>query len=208
MQHMYIVTHAQSLHHLEGKVGGWYDTGLSDLGRLQAQAIAARLEAMDLGEKPFLVSSDLRRASETAMIIGDKLDIDVKLDAGFREISYGEAEGQPQSWLDERISIPPETNRLDHAIISGAETKRAFVQRIYDSMSRLPTASNGIIVTHGYALTFAIANWIGMPLENATHVNFAASPGGLTHLLEDDFFRNRAVKTLNDVAHLQGVSLE
>ena len=74
-------------------------------------------------------------------------------------------------------------------------------------MSRLPTASNGIIVTHGYALTFIIAHWIGMPLESATHVNFSASPGGLTHLVEDDFFRNRAVKMLNDVTHLQDVNV-
>lgn len=206
MQQIYVVTHAESVHHLEGKVGGWYDTGLTDLGRLQAQAIATRLEGLGLSETAFLVSSDLRRASETADIIGDKMGIVVEHDAGFREMSYGEAEGQPQSWLDERISIPPETHRLDHPIISGAETKRAFVQRVYDSMSRLPTASNGIIVTHGYALTFIIAYWIGMPLESATHVNFAASPGGLTHLVEDDFFRNRAVKMLNDVTHLQGVN--
>ena len=46
-----------------------------------------------------------------------------------------------------------------------------------------------------------------MPLESATHVNFSASPGGLTHLVEDDFFRNRAVKMLNDVTHLQDVNV-
>ncbi len=32
MKNLFVVTHAQSLHHIEKKVGGWYDTGLTQQG--------------------------------------------------------------------------------------------------------------------------------------------------------------------------------
>jgi len=37
MRNVYVVAHAQSLHHIERRVGGWYDTSLTDLGREQAE---------------------------------------------------------------------------------------------------------------------------------------------------------------------------
>ena len=203
MQNIFVVTHAQSQHHVEKRVGGWYDTGLTDLGRAQATAAANRLKSLVVGTDTYLVSSDLKRAAETAAIIGVELGSSVVLDEGFRENSYGEAEGKPQGWLDARITVAPEHDRLDHIVIAGAESKRAFIERIYRSMSQLPDASNIVLVTHGYALTFVIAYWIGMRIEDATHVNFAASPAGITHLIKDDFFRNNAVKFLNSTDHLK-----
>ena len=202
MQNVFVVTHAQSQHHLEDRVGGWYDTGLTDLGRRQAKAAAKRLDRLTSGTNISLVSSDLKRASETAEIIGAVLGSSVSLDKGLRENSYGEADGKPQSWLDERIVVAPEDDRLDHIVVAGAESKRTFIERIYGSMSQLPLSSDVVIVTHGYALTFVIAYWIGMRIEDAAYVNFAATPAGITHLMKDDFFRNNAVKFLNNAAHL------
>ena len=209
MQNVFVVTHAQSQHHLEDRVGGWYDTGLTDLGRRQAKAAAKRLDLLTSGTNISLVSSDLKRASETAEIIGAVLGSSVSLDKGLRENSYGEADGKPQSWLDERIVVAPEDDRLDHIVVAGAESKRTFIERIYGSMSQLPLSSDVVIVTHGYALTFVIAYWIGviaywigMRIEDAAYVNFAATPAGITHLMKDDFFRNNAVKFLNNAAHL------
>lgn len=204
MQNIFVVTHTQSHHHIEGRVGGWYDTGLTELGRQQAGAVAARLETLVSGADTYLVSSDLMRASETAGVIGARLGVPVSLDKGFRENTYGEADGKPQAWLDKRMTVAPEHDRLDHIVVNQAESKRAFITRIYEAMTRLPDASEIIIVTHGYALTFVVANWIGLRLSDAGHVNFAASPGGITHLKQDDFFRNKAVMTLNDVSHLPG----
>ncbi len=33
MRHLYVVTHAQSQHHLDDVVGGWHDSDLSEHGR-------------------------------------------------------------------------------------------------------------------------------------------------------------------------------
>lgn len=202
MQNIFVVTHAQSQHHLEKRVGGWYDTGLTELGKRQAGAAAKRLVTLCSGRDTCIVSSDLKRAAETASIIGESLGASVSFDAKLRENSYGEADGKPQSWLDERIMVAPEHDRLDHIVVSGAESKRTFIQRIYNSMSQLPSSSDVIIVTHGYALTFVIASWVGLRIDDAGYVNFSATPGGITHLKKDDFFRNNAVIFLNDVSHL------
>lgn len=202
MQNIYVVTHAQSEHHVTRVVGGWFDTGLTDLGRIQATQLANRISALTSVSDLFLVSSDLKRAAETAAIIGNKIGVSVNLDSGFRENSYGIADGKPQNWLDKRIVVAPQENRLDHRVIEGAESKREFVARIYASMSKLPMDKDIVIVTHGYALTFIISHWIGLALEQTGFVNFATKPASITHLKEDDFFRNKAVKYLSDTSHL------
>ncbi|MCW2785362.1 MAG: phosphoglycerate mutase family protein [Marmoricola sp.] len=88
--------------------------------------------------------------------------------------------------------------------VEGAETKRAFAERIYDAMASIESdsATHQVVVTHGFAVTFLIAAWIRMPLEAAGYVNFRSSSGGLTLLGEDDFFHNRAVLSMNETAHL------
>ncbi|MBL1431043.1 MAG: histidine phosphatase family protein [Robiginitomaculum sp.] len=202
MRNIYVVTHAQSQHHIDGLVGGWYDSGLTNFGQVQAQSIAKRLGALIAGSDVELISSDLKRAAQTAAIIGESIGVSTKLVTGLRENSYGLADGRKQSWLDKRIIAAPDDDRLDHLVVEGAESKREFAKRIYASMEELPEKSEIIIVTHGYALTFVIASWIGMRIDDVGYVNFSASPGGLTHLREDDFFKNRAVQFINDVSHL------
>ena len=61
-------------------------------------------------------SSDLTRALQTAEAISRVMEIPIQKIAELREKSYGEAEGKPQSWLDERFIFPPKIgNRMDHA---------------------------------------------------------------------------------------------
>lgn len=75
-------------------------------------------------------------------------------------------------------------------------------------MDRLIAAEDSplVVVTHGYALTFLVAAWVGMPLEAAGYINLKSNSGGVTHLREDDVRFNRAVLRLNDVAHLDGIT--
>ncbi len=204
MKNLYLVTHTESVHHVEEKVGGWYDTGLTENGKTQAERTAKRLHSLLGQQVPLITSSDLLRAKETAGFIGNEFDCNVKATADLREMSFGQAEGQPQSWLNERMDPAPDTDRLDHVSIEQGETKRQFITRIYRALDEilLCGTSTHIIVTHGFALTFLIARWIKMPADSAGFVNFRATPGGITHLQEDDFWRNRGVKLLNDTSHL------
>jgi len=204
MKDIYVVTHPESVHHLENKVGGWYDTGLTERGRTQAQQIAEKLHDLIGSEKPKTSTSDLKRAHETAKIIVKPWAGETRVDPDLREISYGIAEGQSETWLDEHMSPAPDNNRLDHLNIEGGESKRTFIARIYKAMDRIIADSHPIhiVVTHGFALTFVISRWIDLPVENAGFVNFRTNCGSITHLQQDEYWRNRGVRAVNDISHL------
>ena len=208
MKTLYVVTHPQSVHHVEGRVGGWYDTALTDLGRRQADAIAARVTDLCTGKTPSLASSDLLRCRETAEIIGRRLSVAPSLTPNLREMSCGVAEGQPQAWLAaRRLPVPNEGGLDDTGGIEGAETRRQTGTRIYRAMDEISAdpADCHIIVTHGFALTFVIAWWIGMPIESLGRVNFPVTSGSITHLAEHSFWKSRAVVALGDTSHLIGL---
>ena len=188
-------------------MGGWYDTPLTELGRAQADRVAARIQALADGRPVEIFSSDLKRAYQTAEAIAARLNAPISATSDLRELSYGSAGGKPGSWLDGRATFAAKDGpRLDHRDIPDAESKRDVLTRIYRAMDAIvarPCATQ-IVVTHGYAMTFVVAAWIRMPLESAVWVNFKSSPGGITHLHEDDVLFNRYVMRLNDTAHMTG----
>lgn len=204
MKNIFVVTHAQSIHHIENKVGGWFDTGLTTLGKRQAELTADKLKQLINVHTPSILSSDLKRSKETASTIAKEFGCSFSLTKDLRELSYGVAEGKPENWLSERITPAPENDRLDHICIEGAESKRELIARVYRAVDVVIAAdsSNHILVTHGFAFTFVIARWIGIPIESAGHVNFKSSTGGISHLQQDDFWCNRGVRYLNDTSHL------
>lgn len=205
MKTLYVVTHPQPVHHVEGRVGGWYDTALTDLGRSRADTVATRLAELCAGDTPSLTSSDLLRCSETADIIGHRLGLQPRLTPGLREMSCGVAEGKPQAWLTaRRLPVPEEGSLDDTGGIEGAETRRQTGTRIYRAMDEIlaDPADCHIVVTHGFALTFIIAWWIGMPIESLGRVNFPLASGSITHLAEHPFWKSRAVIALGETSHL------
>ncbi|WP_434739482.1 histidine phosphatase family protein [Micromonospora sp. SH-82] len=208
MRELYVVTHPEATHHVDGLVGGWYDSDLTDRGAAHAERIAAAL-AGRLSEAGVVdvFSSDLLRARRTAEILGQRLGVGVVLDPDLREKSYGEAGGRPQAWLDERFVPPPavgERMRHDEGI-PGAETKWELAVRTYAAVHRIlrSEAVHQVVVTHGGTATFVLAAWIGMPVDAAGSVGCRFTPGGITVLREDDHFHNRWIVRLDDVDHLR-----
>jgi len=208
MRNVYVVTHAQSQHHLDGVVGGWHDSDLSDHGRVQASRIAKVVAALVPATADARVhTSDLRRAVQTADPIAEALGVHAEQDARLREISYGSAEGRPQAWLEERFVPAPETaiGRLDHRFgIPDAETRREVGERVYAAVHAIlaDDREHQVVVTHGFALTLLVAAWQRVPIDHAAWVSFPATSGGLTHLREDDRYRNRSVLSFNQTRHL------
>lgn len=204
---VYVVTHPQATHHVEGVVGGWYDSELTPDGvrdaALAGEALRVRIPEDAAVE---VYSSDLRRTAQTAEAIGAALGVVPVLDARLREKSYGEAGGRPQRWLDERFVAPPaHGERMEHDEgIAGAETKGALARRVYAAVEDMLArpCRHQVVVTHGGALTFVVAAWIRMPIESAGYAHFRATSGGITELREDDFFHNRQVFALDDTRHL------
>jgi broad specificity phosphatase PhoE len=205
MKDLFVVTHAQSVHHLQNKVGGWYDTDLTACGRRDAEAIAGRLAELIGHNDIEIFSSDLKRARQTAEAIGKRFGQIVTETSDLREISYGVASGKPQAWLDARYTPAPDDNRLDHkGGIEGAESRRDVANRVYPFVAEIVAVpcDTQIIVTHGFTLSIVIAAWMKVPIDACGFIAFPAASGSITHLRQDDFFRNRAVVALADASHL------
>lgn len=183
MKNLFVVTHAQSIHHVENKIGGWYDTGLTAQGEADAGVTANQLVAT-IGDAPVeIFSSDLLRASQAAAIIADRFLCPVETTSDLRELSYGSAGGMPQAWLDVRQIPQPHNDRLDHrGGVEDGETRREIAERVYRAMDHIVSrpCEIQIIVTHGFALTFVIAAWIGMPIASVGHVSFPEKSGSIS----------------------------
>lgn len=165
-----------------------------------ADEIAARVPSE--GEVD-LFSSDLRRARRTAESISARLGVDLVLDVGLREQSYGAAEGLPPGTMS--FAPPPVGDRLRHHDgVDGSETKLDVATRVYAAVDRVLArgAQYSVVVTHGGAATFVVAAWIGMPLESVGSVKFKVSPGSISVLREDEVVPDRQVVSLNEVRHL------
>lgn len=207
MRHVYLVTHPEAQHHVDGLVGGWHDSHLTARGHLQAERIAEVL-ASRIGPHPVEVySSDLSRASLTAERIARRFSVEVQTDPRLRERSNGEADGRPQAWLAERrIPLPEYGDRLGHHDgPAGAETRLALVERLYpalDDILRRPV-ENQIVVSHGSASSYLIAAWIGMPMTSTDRGFFPLTSGSITTLLRNDTHFSHQVVSLNETAHLQ-----
>ena len=204
---IFVITHPEATHHVEGLVGGWHDSDLTPRGLRDADAIAQALaKELHRVTRIDVFSSDSLRARRTAEPIATALGAEAVFDRRLREKSYGAAEGRPQRWLDDRFVVPPITgDRMTHDEgVPAAETKTDFAARIYAAMDAILSspAEHQVIVTHGFALTFVVAAWIGMPLSSLGYVNFRARSGCITTLHEDDRFHNRQVVTLASTRHL------
>jgi probable phosphoglycerate mutase len=208
---IYVVTHPEATHHIEGVVGGWHDSQLTSLGLRAAARTAQALRAqIPQDAEVELFSSDLRRTAQTADQVAETFAVKPIMDNRLREKSYGVAGGRPQEWLDRRFIPPPIAGeRLEHDEgVEHAETKGQWGRRIYAAIGEIVRrpCEYQIIVTHGGSLTFVVAAWIKMPVDSTGYVSFRASPGSITTLREDDVFHNRQVVTLGDIRHLDGLA--
>ncbi|WP_433665336.1 histidine phosphatase family protein [Nocardia sp. CA-128927] len=204
---MYVIAHPESTHHIDGLVGGWYDSPLTPAGLRAAAAIAESLRAaIPAHAEVELYSSDLQRAAQAAEVIGELLHVPPVLDQRLREKSCGEAEGKPQDWLRQRFVTPPAVGERmgHHDGISGSETMGAFGERVYAAMDAIQSSdcAHQIVVTHGGAITFAVASWTRLPIEALAYARFNGPSGSITELGEDDYFHNRQVVRLGDTRHL------
>lgn len=207
MRTIYLVTHPEAQHHVDGVVGGWFDSELTARGERQAERIADVLADRVGDQHVAIYSSDLLRARHTAERIARRFAVDVHLDRRLRERTNGAADGRAQTWLDERrIAMPEFGDRLGHHDgPDGAETRRQLVERLYpalDDILRQPLA-NQIVVSHGSAVSYLIAAWIGMPMDSTGRGFFPLRSGSITTLVRNDTHHSHQVVCLNETQHLQ-----
>ena len=204
MREIIIIQHCQSEHHINNMTGGWTDTPLTELGRRQANLIGLKLYINLNIEKYALYSSDLMRASQTAEIIGQQLQLNVTEDIELREVNTGIATGKTKDWA--RINRNPRASKdfdLDYQEFQNGETWREFYSRVCNCMDRIYSSeiNNLIIVTHGGTLGYIIVWWMNFKPEMLVKAYFAASVGSISVLSKNNYNQN-VLKIMNDTSHL------
>jgi len=204
MRKIIIIQHCQSEHHINNMTGGWTDTPLTDLGMEQAELIGLKLKEDINGEKYILYSSDLRRAKQTAEIIGKHLKLEVIENIGLREINTGVAAGKTKDWAKKNRKLRSSDGfDMDYQEFQDGETWRQFYSRVCNCMERICYLEKKdlIIVTHGGTLSYIIAWWMNFESQMLAKANFSASPGSISLLCENKY-RQNSLKILNDTSHL------
>lgn len=197
---LFLIRHGLGFHQTESFVGGWSDVELTDQGKRQAEQVASRLSNLVRGDA-VLLSSDLRRAVQTAEPISRQLGIEIRIREDLREIGQGVVEGMPRSEAA-KLKAPMHPEVLDWRPYEGAETWRELDVRVQQFLSWLERqeGSQFIIVSHHQTIVSLIQNWIRLRDEQKSGVFFGLKNCSLTILQEID--DQRVILTLNDVRHL------
>jgi probable phosphoglycerate mutase len=92
-----MLRHGQTEFNAGSRMQGQLDTDLSDLGRAQAVAAA---EVLGKRQPLLIVSSDLRRARDTALTLGQHSGLPVRVDTRLRETHLGDWQGMTHAEVD------------------------------------------------------------------------------------------------------------
>lgn len=95
-----MLRHGQTDYNLGSRMQGQLDTELSELGRAQAVAAA---EVLGKVQPLLIVSSDLRRAFDTATKLGEQTGLAVQVDPRLRETHLGDWQGKTHTEIDTEV---------------------------------------------------------------------------------------------------------
>ncbi|MEZ0077377.1 histidine phosphatase family protein [Planotetraspora sp. GP83] len=153
--------HGQTLWNVEQRFQGHTDIALDETGVAQAARAASLLAAL---QPTKIVSSDLRRAFDTASALGRLAGLDVSVDKDLRERGGGEWEGLTRAEI--RAGWPAEFEAWE---APGGELVTDVADRVAEAILRWSAklGDNGLLVvaSHGAAIRLGIARLMGLPQE-------------------------------------------
>ena len=194
-----LIRHGQTDWNLIKRAQGHIDQRLNDAGRRQSERLAARLAGWPIKA---IYSSDLRRASETAAIVGRQHSLTPLLDTAFRERNGGIFEGHT---AEEQRRLYPDEMRafleLGHAP-PGGESNLDLARRATPALERIAAAHQGqmiALVSHGGTLRVLIAYLLGLPVGRKAPLRVSGNTG-LTIVEIDQ--KERTITLMNDCCHL------
>jgi broad specificity phosphatase PhoE len=182
---LWAIRHAESEWNVTGRIQGQTDRSLlTEKGLLQANALGKYLQGeqfqgqhLQAGSVAAIISSDLRRAVQTAIPLGDALGLPVHLDPRLRERSFGVLEGQPKSALTPEFSGIVDEHVVDaQSRPPGGESITDLWCRAASFLSSLGVAVDRgdiVVVLHGGTLRALHACLFGIP---PTSMSWTAQP--------------------------------
>ena len=207
MSSLILIRHGESFHNITGLTGGWTDTDLTDHGKCQAVLLAERLNHELSSIKCQLYCSPLKRACQTAEIIGKELDLKPHLIPELKDVNNGIAEGKTIE-MAKRLEIPRKESYLDWQRYPGSETYRQFYHRATNWIDPFMEIQPHpvIMVTHQENIHCIVTWWLQFDIDSLMKLSFVSYPTSIT-VLKRNIRNERTLERLNDTAHLLSKSL-
>jgi len=198
---LFLIRHGRSTWNADHRIQGQADPPLDGVGREQARRLAERLRE----DAPVvLYASPLRRARETAEIIGEALGVPVVPDERLKEYDVGAITGLTWAQIEERY--PEVARRWGEASESleipgeeGDAPFRARVAAVFDEIGSRHVEEAVGVVAHGGTLGIYLNHLIGL----STWLSPFRFGNGSLSVVELNPVRPRIV-LLNDTCHLVG----
>jgi glucosyl-3-phosphoglycerate phosphatase len=175
VRRLVMLRHGQTDFNLGSRMQGQLDTELSELGRAQAVAAA---EVLGKRQPLLIVSSDLRRAYDTAIKLGERTGLTVWVDDRLRETHLGdwqglthadidsEAPGARLAWRDDARWAPHGgESRVDVAARSLPVVAEVFSRETDWGHPNHPDRPV-VLVAHGGLIAALSAALLKLPVEN------------------------------------------
>ena len=155
MTTLLIARHGETEWNREERYQGHADPPLNETGRAQAEQLAEQLAGEPIEA---VYSSDLRRASDTAEIVGAHFGLPVERKPGLREIDVGSWQGLTKAQIDGR---PWDGETYEHHSERVTRALREIAARHPDGRV--------LVVSHGGSLRRVQEAVLGEPLPVVQH---------------------------------------
>jgi alpha-ribazole phosphatase len=198
---LFLVRHGETDWNLGRRYQGQSDVPLNDRGLRQAEATARHLAEKEIS---LIVSSDLRRARQTAEAIALRCKLPVQEDQRLREMSFGAWEGMTHDEIQARWPGEREAWFADPVRIAppGGETLAQVSDRVRSALDEIVKRSAGgtaVLVAHGGVLRTLICLAVG--LDPQVQWRFRIHEASISEVQVYD--GTGALVTLNHTHHLE-----
>ena len=178
VRRLVLLRHGQTEYNAISRMQGQLDTDLSDLGREQADAAA---EVLAKRQPLVIVSSDLRRALDTATALAERAGVPVAIDTRLRETHLGDWQGLTHLEVDDvapgaRLAWRDDARWAPHggeSRVDVAERSAPLVGELIDELAEWGTDGAGdasdrpvVLVAHGGLIAALTAALLGLPVDN------------------------------------------
>jgi probable phosphoglycerate mutase len=174
IRRLVMLRHGQTEYNAGSRMQGQLDTELSELGREQAVAAA---EVLAKRQPLVIVSSDLRRALDTAVVLGERAGQPVLVDTRLRETHLGDWQGMTHlevdtaapgarlAWRDNARWAPHGgESRVDVAARSLPVVEELVAEQT--EWGRDEPERPVVVVAHGGLIAALTAELLGLPVDN------------------------------------------
>jgi broad specificity phosphatase PhoE len=202
MTQLLLVRHGQSTWNVQGRVQGWADPPLDDIGREQARRLARRL-ADERHDVAAIYSSPLARARQTAEEMARALKLILRTDDRLKENNVGQLTGLTGPEIEQQFPDWVAARQASQEWTSppGGEDRDEFVSRCAAAMADIVAnhpEQTVAVVSHGGTLGVYLAHLLEMPIHRRLPFQFDNASLSIVKVNE----RGVRLVKFNDTSHM------